>query len=333
MKQVIVNLTYSCNRSCSYCFAKDFSKRWPGEISLVGLENIFKWINRQKIKSPVSFLGGEPTLFSKINTALSLAEKYGIEIVFCTNGIFDIRKVNINSPAIAFFGINLNAPSEYSSQELELLYFNIKNIRKTLKRVSFRFNITSTKASYKHLIDACERLNVREVELSTIFPSVSGKNKYIPKNDLKNFSPYILKLTKDLLKHNIRVFLSGPLPLCIFSEKEREFLIDKTKLHGVCGAGRDYAITPDLTVFPCSMLAVNGPSLQSFKNEEEIFDYYRDFIDKLKWEIDLFPECKNCSFRKKKQCQGSCLVYKFLQAKKLKNLTTKELKLFGKKES
>ena len=332
MKQTIVNLTYSCNRSCSYCFAKDFSERWPGEISLKELESIFKWISKQKIKSPVNFLGGEPTLFSKINEALGLAKKYGIEIIFCTNGIFDIRKVNVTSSAIALFGINLNDPSEYSSQELELLYFNIKNIRKTFKRISFRFNITSITASYKYLIDICERLNIYEVELSTIFPSISGKNKYIQKNDLKNFSPYILKLVKDLLKHNIQIFFSGPLPLCIFSEKERNFLINKTKLHGVCGAGRDYAITPDLTVLPCSSLAVNGPSLKSFKNEEEIFDYYKEFIDKLKWEVDLFPECKDCDFRKKKQCQGSCLVYKLLKAKKLHKLTSKELKLLKKKE-
>ena len=109
-------------------------------------------------------------------------------------------------------------------------------------------------------------------------------------------------------------------------------MINKTKLHGVCGSGRDYAITPDLTVLPCSSLAVKGLPLESFKNEEEIFDYYKEFIDKLKWEIDLFPECKNCHFKKKKQCQGSCLVYKFLQAKKLNKLTAKDLKLFNKKE-
>ncbi len=329
MSQIIINLTYSCNRSCDYCFAKGFSKRWPGEISLEGLETIFKWLNRQKTKSPVNFLGGEPTLFSKINAALDLAEKYKIEVVLGTNGIFDINKININSPAIVTFGIHLAPYSEYSHQELETLYFNIKTIRKIPKRIGFRFNITSVNASYNYLIDACDRLDIRDVELSTIFPSISGKNKYIKKSDLKNFSPYILKLTKDLLKHNVQVFFSSPLPLCLFSRKERNFLTKNIKLHGVCSVGKNYAITPNLTVLPCSALAVEGPSLETFKNEEEIFDYYKDFIDKLKWEIDLFPECKNCDFKKKKECQGSCLIYKFLQAKSSGKLTDKDLKLLS----
>ena len=327
MRQVIINLTYSCNRSCSYCFAKDFSKKWPGEISLDGLESVFKWLSRQKTKLPVNFLGGEPTLFSKINAALSLAEKYEIEVVLCTNGIFDINSFNVNSSAIVLFWINLNPPSEYSSRELETLYSNIKTIRKIPKRIGFRFNITSINVSYDYLINACDRLNVRNVELSTIFPSVSGKNRYIKKNDLKNFSPYILKLTKDLLKHNIQVFFSGPLPLCIFSEKERDFLAKNSRLHGVCSSGKDYAITPNLTVLPCSALAIEGPSLETFKNGEEIFEYYKDFINKLKWEIDLFPECKDCDFKKKKECQGSCLIYKFLQAKDSGKLTDKDLRL------
>jgi len=63
MRQIVINPTYSCNRSCDYCYARDFSKKWPGEISLDDIEYIFKWLNRQKAELPVNFLGGEPTLF------------------------------------------------------------------------------------------------------------------------------------------------------------------------------------------------------------------------------------------------------------------------------
>ena len=221
----------------------------------------------------------------------------------------------------------MNPPSEYSPQELEILYSNIKTIRKIPKQIGFRFNITSVDVSYDYLINACDRLNIRNVELSTIFPSISGKNQHIKKTDLKNFSPYILRLIKDLSKHNVRVFFSSPLPLCIFSEKERSFLTKNSNLHGVCGSGKDYAITPDLTVLPCSALAIKGPCLKTFKSRKEIFDYYKDFINKLKWEIDLFPECKDCDFRKRKECQGSCLIYKFLQLKSSGRLTGEDLKL------
>lgn len=325
-----VNLTYSCNRNCSYCFAKDFLKRWPQEISLEGLETVFKWLSKQGIKDQINFLGGEPTLFSKINSALKLAEKYGLKIMLCTNGIFDIKKINIKSPAITFFAVNLNPPSEYSSQELKILYSNLKAIKKSFKNVIFRFNITSLDVSYDYLIDTCERLNIRYIEFGLVFPSIFNQNKYIKKENLKEFSQYILRLAKDLLRHNIRHVVGEPFPLCFFSEKEREFLVKNSGLHGVCRSGEEiYSITPNLTVLPCSALAIEGPHLDSFKDEKEIFNYYKEIIDKLKWEIDLFPQCRDCIFKKNKQCQGSCLIYKFLQAKNSKKLTNKDLKLLN----
>ena len=299
MRQII--FTYSCNRNCSYCFAKGFLKKWPREISLEGIKTIFEWFSKQGIKNSIGFNGGEPTLFSKMNPVLKMAEKYGFKIQLYTNGIFDIEKINIKSPAISSFLINLNSPSEYSPQELETLYFNLKNIRKITKNVGFRFNIISPDISYNYIIDACKKLDIRYVEFTPVFPSILGENEYIKKENLKNFSKYILQLARDLLKQDIRCQLAEPFPLCFFSEKERNFLIKNTGLGGVCKAGSNYAITPDLTVLPCIVFALKGPHLNSFKNEKEIIDYYKKPLDKLRWEIDLFPECKNCLFKKNKQ--------------------------------
>jgi len=316
MRQII--LTYNCNRNCEYCFAKGLIKKWPNEISLQNLEIIFKWFSKQNIRSEIGFNGGEPTLFSKINFALRLAQKYKLKIVFYTNGVFDFENFNFKSKAIDYFLVNFNPISEYSLQEAKILYSNLKNIRKITKRVGLRVNLTSSKNSYKYILDACKKLNISYVEIACVFPSILGQNKYIKKENLKDFSKYLLKLTKDLLKENIRCQLAEPFPLCFFSEKEREFLIENIGLRGTCGAGKNYVITPDLTVFPCVALITKGSNLKNFKNEREIITYYDQFINKLKWEIDLFPECKNCSFKKNKQCQGACLSYKYFQNKKSK---------------
>ncbi len=320
-----INLTYSCNRNCSYCFAKGFLEKWPQEISLEGLESVFRWATKQKIKK-VSFSGGELTLFSKINSALELAEEYGLKIVPSINGTTNIERINIDSPAIDFFLVSLNPPSEYSFQELKTLYSNLKTIRR-VKRVVLRFNITSLDVSYSYLIDTCERLNIRRIDFALIFPSIFGQNKYIKKRELKDFSPYILQLARDLLKHNILGVFSEPFPLCFFSEKEKEFLVKNNNLHGVCSTGKGCVITPNLTILPCSALAIEGPSLETFKNKKEIFDYYKKVIDRLKWEIDLFPQCKDCIFKKNKQCQGGCLIYKFLQIGDSIKLTDRDFKL------
>jgi len=307
-----INLTYSCNRNCNYCFAKGFLKKWPQEMSLKELKTVFEWFSKQGIKNSIAFSGGEPTFFSKVNVALKMAESYGFKIRIYTNGIFDVEKTNIESPAISSFLINLNPLSEYSSQEIKTLYFNLKSIRKITKNIDFRFNIVSPDISYNYIIDACKKLNIHYVEFAPVFPSILGKNKYIKKENLKNFARYILQFTKDLLKQGIRGQLAEPFPLCFFSEKERNFLVKNVGLSGVCGAGKNYAITPDLTVLPCVVFAFKERHLNSFKNEKEIIDYYKKPLNELRWETDLFPECKNCLFKKNKQCQGSCLAYKLL---------------------
>lgn len=310
-----INLTYSCNRSCSYCYVKGFLGKWPKGISLQGLETIFKWIVKQRIRDVVNFSGGEPTLFGEINSALGLAEKYGLKITISTNGTTNLESINIKSPAISSFGVTLNPPSKYSSQELKTLYSNLKVFKKNFKRVIFRFNITSPDVSYDYLINACERLNIRYVDFALTFPSVFNQNEYVRKENFKDLTQYILRFVKDLSEHGIRGDFDEPFPLCFFSEKERIFLTKHSKLHGVCGAGKCCVITPNLTVFPCSALAIEGPPLDMFKSQEKITDYYKEIIEKLKWEIDLFPECKECSFKRNKQCHGSCLSYKLLQAK------------------
>jgi len=115
-----INLTYSCNRNCSYCYAKGFLKRWPKEITLEGLEYIFKFVTKQGQKD-IAFTGGEPFLFSKINNALKLAESYGLKVTIPTNGTYSLEGININSPAINVFLVNFNPPSEYSNRELKIL--------------------------------------------------------------------------------------------------------------------------------------------------------------------------------------------------------------------
>ncbi|XOB46834.1 MAG: radical SAM protein [Candidatus Nealsonbacteria bacterium] len=319
-----INLTYSCNRNCSYCYAKGFSKRWPGEITLEGLEYIFKWTTKQG-KKDIAFTGGEPTLFSKINSALKLAEKYKLKVIFCTNGTTVIEEINIESPAINLFLVNFNSPSEYSPQELEILHSNLKTLRKA-KKVILRFNITSPDVSYGYLIDVCERLNIRRVDFVLVLPSIFDQNEYIEKEKLKDFTQYILKLAKSLVEHDIRGCFAQPFPRCLFSEKERAFLMKNSDFHSICWIGERCIVTPDLTILPCPLLAVEGPSLKKFKNQKEITNYYKDVVNRLKWEIDLFPQCKDCVFKKNKQCQGGCLIYKFLQAKNLGKLTDKDLR-------
>jgi len=320
-----INLTYSCNRNCSYCYAKGFSKRWPKEITLEGLEYIFKFVTKQG-KKDIAFTGGEPILFSKINDALKLAERYGLKASMPTNGTSSLKGININSSAIDVFLVNFNPPSEYSNRELKILYSNLKILR-GIKKVVLRFNITSPDISYDYVIDACERLNIRRVDFALILPSSSGQNKYIKKEELKDFTQYVLELAKSLVKHNIQGCFSQPFPWCLFSEKERAFLIKNSGLHSICWIGERCIVTPDLTILPCPLLAMEGPSLRKFKNQEEITNYYKDFISMLKWKTNLFPECEDCTFRKTKQCQGGCLIYKFLQAKNLGKLTDEDLKL------
>jgi MoaA/NifB/PqqE/SkfB family radical SAM enzyme len=84
IKTAWIVTNYSCNNDCSYCYA-----------NLAGCENkiisfdycrqVMKELARINV-SDVLLIGGEPTLYSKINDVIAFGKSLGLKIKIVTNG-------------------------------------------------------------------------------------------------------------------------------------------------------------------------------------------------------------------------------------------------------
>jgi radical SAM protein with 4Fe4S-binding SPASM domain len=69
-------------------------------------------------------------------------------------------------------------------------------------------------------------------------------------------------------------------------------------------------INPDLSIAYCEGCFVKGKKpLTKYRNPQEIFNEFRDVVDKVRW-IPLYEDCLECGFYKKKICHGTCLANK-----------------------
>lgn len=303
--------TYRCNQECIYCITKNYISYFPNEMSLVDLEFVLDWLNRQKIRS-ISLAGGEPTFYSNFKEMIALFEKYNIKITLLTNALFNAEITDdLKSPMISSCTINLNPKEYYSKDQFERLDRNIKIISESVKEVQISYNISKTNLDYKYYIKTCKTFNIKKIRFSLTAPNKEKNNEYIGINDLKSFVPFIMQFVKEAKNDKLELICDHPLPYCIFNNVQRDFLKKKAELHGKCSAGIDFiTINPDMSVYACSPSMVKGPKLNSFATLNQVYDYFRKDIEGLRWSTFLFPQCKTCLYKIRKECQGGCLCYK-----------------------
>jgi organic radical activating enzyme len=280
-------------------------------MSLSDIETVIEWLTRQNIRH-ISLAGGEPTFYSKFKEMVPLFKKHNIKISLLTNALFskDIQE-SIDPTVISECCINIDPKDTYSEGQFELLDRNIKLIREKIKEIHLSYNISKSNLDYKYYLDACERYGINKIRFSLVAPNKSKNNDYILENELKSYVPIMIEFVKEAVKSKYELILDFPMPYCIFSSTERDFLKKKAGLHGKCSSGVDFiTINPDKTVFACAPLLIKGPDITTFFSINQVHDYFRDATDSLRWNKFLFTKCKSCLFRRRKECQGGCLCYK-----------------------
>lgn len=304
-----INLTYNCNLDCSYCYARDFSKKLPHEMSLDNLKIIFEWFNKQGIKDGISFIGGEPTTHSQFDSAVDMAQDFGVELWLYTNCLFDRDKLNIQAKALKYFIVNYNNPNSYTPAQGRLLNKNLEYLREHTANIVLRWNM-SAKESGQHILNACKIYSINHVEFCPVFPSSLKTNQHIKKDELVEYKDKIINFVSLMADNGIKLLFGEPYPICFFTKSELKFVRKNTNFKGTCKSGEHYAILQDLRVIPCVALLREAPKLTEFKNEQAVINHYKKEIDKLKWDELLFEKCGECVYRLRRLCQGSCLCYK-----------------------
>ena len=124
-----VFLTYRCNFNCTYCINKYQKLESPDELSCDGwVRGLLKIETREDL--PITFSGGEPTLFPEFDTLVRRLLYHGKHMDLLTNGDFDVHRFCDLTPPETF-----NRKSKYAN--IRFSFHDKSNMESLITKVSF----------------------------------------------------------------------------------------------------------------------------------------------------------------------------------------------------
>lgn len=301
-----VNLTYRCNRTCSYCYAKNLIEEYDKDMSLDDFNSLLNWLEKNNIRS-LNLTGGEPTLSPYIGEMLDLIQEKKFNITIFSNGLFPKTFLKHIDKAHSFL-INYGPKDEYTAEEYGYLHKNLEYLKQKNKEITLAFNITDKTKSCDHVIEAVKKYNAKRINMDLVIPNLLKNNYHISVCGFNEKKDLVKKFLKKLKENNIQVKVSRPLPFCVFKDEKQE---NPGTIVSACSVGHGIvAINPDLTVFPCLALFFRGPKITDFDSFQEINSFYKKAISDLKWKRCIYSECKSCVYFVRKKCQGGCVCHK-----------------------
>lgn len=280
LKSVHIVPTYACNLACSYCYASKYRGKFP-QMSWGKFRKILDWLVTQGV-SKITFIGGEPTIWSHIDKAIEASQNLGMQVGLLSNGM---KLPKVLPHMVMINGTNLTDP---------------KLCPKILK------NLTKY---HEHKIPAGLRFNLGVKDSSTqLHKYADWAKKYASSVSFSPIVPYLLDkklgevlfdFAKLVKKNKQKITLNRAVPLCLFTEKQLKFLRTNCGLYSRCEpAKRSVVINPDGSFLPCVDLNLAAKNCLNFGK----------VVDKLRCD-PLLAACESCEFFPK-QCQGGCLSMK-----------------------
>jgi radical SAM protein with 4Fe4S-binding SPASM domain len=317
-----------CNRSCSYCFAKEKINSYPKssgpqDISMENVDKVLDFLEKDNFDT-MQLAGGEPTLHPKFDEILMKILNKGIHLNVLSNTLWDPKKnklfSDISSSNLGFL-LNIDHPNTYNSNEWERIVENLLAIRGR-KNVSISFNISEKVPKYEYIFEIISNYEFKNLRLSFSMPVVYGeaKNQYLPLSDYKALAPFVMNFYKRAEHMDVGVTMDNTVPLCMFSENE----IGKLLLNGVIEAKRNFVcfpaidIGPDLSVWRCfGTSGLSNRKIEDFRSPTEVYEYYDRISRPYQFNVFELEECYDCEYAKKKMCQGGCNGYSIAKSMEL----------------
>jgi len=310
----------NCNRSCSYCFAKEKLQQYsvsdrPLNISLQDYEKVLEFVIKSG-RNSLQLAGGEPTLHPHFSQILLEPIRRGMHVNILSNALWndEIRMLFEEiSPTRLSFLLNIDHPSKYSETEWSIINKNLASLSKG-RNVTLSFNIFEKEPDYDYIFNLVSKYDIKNLRLSFSMPIIFGskKNEYIPLEEYRGFAPHILKFISRAEHLEALVRLDNTVPVCMFTNDELVPLLLKeiieSRRNFVCYPAID--IGPDLSVWRCfGSSGIFNRHLDDFDTVQEIYEYFNRVFKP--YQIKTFPldECKECEYAIKGICQGGCIGF------------------------
>lgn len=319
-------ITNLCNRSCPYCFLKDWITSDPSKAQYMSLDNldvIINWAKKLGYPASVQLLGGEPTLHPDIIEIVKKLQASDVEIeTILTNGLGD-TEVYASIKAISKAGwlVNVDSPQSYTKDEwkllnrnLELLRWNGRNDMKengfdsTVFKLQLAITFYKPKQDYSYVIDLARKYGCTHIRGDPSHPGKGKCNKYVDFEHLAGLKPTLLNFFKDCVREGIKPSVEDALPPCIFTQRELAYVsLFVNRFHSVCFPNPD--VFPNLMVEHCASMRGILPaySIREYRFDEILNQHVHNSES---FKSLTLPRCRGCMFFMKRQCQGYCLQYK-----------------------
>lgn len=330
INQAWLNLSYSCNNRCIWCYARENvekSSKKDLTMSFLDSQRVLSFLKEIGVEE-CALVGGDPTVYRDLFSVMDYAKEIGLKITIVTNG----RKLSnpdyfSNLLKHVFSGVSISI--EGSCTEVHDSITRVKgsfketiegfrNLRKADIKVSTITTISATNIS--DIISIAQLLfneGQGHIAFNACVPSLAysdAVNEVIP---LKAIGKAIDDISSFCRTNKIRCAFVTPFPHCLINQETKEDIEKGTLWLGSCHMyhGSGIIIDYDLNVLPCTHLTniklgsitkedgsiVDKKEFEEFW-EEQVFNAFRKRL----WRYPS-KNCEQCiSFDK---CGGGCPLF------------------------
>lgn len=302
-----VSITSACNRSCSYCFARETltAYRADGAMTVEMFALVLAYLRRSNINE-VRLLGGEPTLHPRFAELLDMALAAGLRPIVFSNGLVSpesLNKLCAIEPGRLRVMVNASALLEGEPAEVE-------QVRQTLRllgrRAMLGVNLHSCQPRLDGLLGTIKELDlVPRVRLGLAHPTLGGGNHSLPAKFYRQVGRHISTLARAAADCGVVLGLDCGFVPCMFAEPSLPALdVALSDCGRRCNPLPD--VLPDGRVIACYPLADLGTvALDQTTTAAAIRRHFQEALAPHA-ALGIFPECSACDRFRDGRCLGGC---------------------------
>ena len=308
-------LTTKCNRSCSYCFAREQMSSTVG-MDFITWDNVIyiaDFLSKDNYKT-ISLLGGEPLLHPQFLNIIEYLIARDFRITVFTNGICkksivkNIMKLCDKIPIECLnFVCNVNLMKWSTHDEIKSQEYFLNSLYK-MTSLSFNMHELPIDLSYHLALIKKYKLS-HHIRLGIANPTPNKYGSYIKAQHFKDFASSLINAITSI-KDDINLGFDCGIPLCIFNDQQIGTLYKNMngRIDFVCGPAID--IDPSMMTWSCfPMSNTIKKSLFEFNTIHEVYNWHKQQMNMKRNSLPkLFNNCNTCKYIKNGICSGGCLA-------------------------
>ncbi len=270
----------------------------------------------------IILLGGEPTMHPHFKGILDIVKNKKIFARLFTNGSYNNNTADLilkNKYINTIFFHYDESYLKHSAGSKEKFSNNLKQASLSKKKIWLRWNID------KPDVDNSEIITLAEKYSASIGYSISAPTPYanpIPLREARKYAEILIDLVKSAKDADIEIEPARAMPLCVFNPRQLKFLQENGNLQGNCIAINDLTVNTDLSIQLCSIsYPVRLPQPKGAEELKEHIEHFKKEELKLRSK-HVMPECNECRFFTKGECQGGCYAYKLFENEQSSSVST-----------